>query len=129
VVRIENAATGRLVAGNVRVASTCLARTIGLLGERSLPSEQGLLLIPCASVHTFGMQFAIDILFLDRQNRVLRVFPSVGPCRVRIGPRGTRSALELSAGATSDAGVAVGDCLAVIPAESGLESKREGAAT
>lgn len=115
--RVENAATGASIVDEVRVASTRLARTIGLLGKKRLPPGQGLLLTPCASVHTVGMQFAIDILFLDRQNHVLAVAPEVGPCRVRIGPPGTRSILELAAGVIRERGVRERDRLSLVPRE------------
>ena len=114
-VRIEIAATGRPIAGEAWTAANAWERMVGLLATERLGPGQGLLLAPCGSVHTFGMRFSIDILFLDRQNRVLAVARDVGPCRVRVGPRGARSVLELAAGAASAAGVREGDALRFVP--------------
>ena len=95
------------------MADTWRERIRGLLGVDALPPEQGLWLVPCGSVHTFGMRFPIDILFLDRQNQVLAVAHAVGPCRVRMGPWKTRSVLELAAGTARRIGLREGDRLSM----------------
>lgn len=90
---------GSLLA-NARVANTFAARFVGLLTHRSLAPSEGLLLIPGGSVHTFGMRFAIDIVFVDAQLTVLKVAAAVQPYRHVSAPRGTWGALELRAGRT-----------------------------
>ena len=81
-------------------------RLVGLVGARGLPPGTGLLLARCRSVHTFGMRFAIDVLFVTLEpDRVLRVHDerrSIGPCRVVRAAREARrqpglAALELPA--------------------------------
>jgi uncharacterized membrane protein (UPF0127 family) len=91
----------------ISVADTPLARMKGLLGRRSLDAGEGLLLQPAGSVHTAFMRFAIDVVFLDRDFRVLRVAPRVPPWRL-VGQRGAKAVLELSAGAAERAGLAPG---------------------
>jgi uncharacterized membrane protein (UPF0127 family) len=81
----------------IAVADTPLARMKGLLGRRSLEPGEGLLLQPAGSVHTAFMRFAIDVVFLDRDLRVLRVAPSVAPWRL-VAQRGAKAVLELPAG-------------------------------
>ena len=88
---------GALLA-NVRVASTFCSRLVGLLAQRSLSYEEGLLLLPGGSIHTLGMRFAIDVVFVDAQLVVLKVAAAVPPCRHVSAPRGTWGALELRAG-------------------------------
>ena len=66
----------------VEVADRGPARTRGLLGRQSLAEGEGLWIVPCEAVHTFGMQFAIDLVFLDRRNVVRKVRSSVPPWRL-----------------------------------------------
>ncbi len=90
------------------VAETFAARLRGLLGRRSLGDGEGLLIRRESSVHTFFMRFAIDVVFLDSELRVLRVDANVGAWRLR-ACRGARSVLELGAGEAAARGVSVGD--------------------
>ena len=88
---------GALLA-KARVASTFRSRLVGLLAHRTLAPAEGLLLIPGGSIHTIGMRFAIDVIFVDAQLVVLKVATAVRPCRHVNAPRGTWGALELRAG-------------------------------
>lgn len=91
-------AEGRFVAHEVRVACSLSARLRGLSRERSLPTRAGLLLMSARGVHTFGMRFAVDVVFLSRQMRVLGLAPLMPPWRMVLAPRGTGRVLELAAG-------------------------------
>ena len=82
----------------------------GLLGRSSLPSGEGLLLKPAGSVHTFFMRFPIDVVFLDRDRKVVGVRHGLRPWRVA-GARHAVAALELPAGAAAAAGVDEGGVL------------------
>jgi uncharacterized protein len=88
------------------VAESLAARLRGLLGRRALPAREGMLIRRESSVHTFFMRFAIDVVFLDADERVLRIHANVGPWRLK-ACRGARSVLELAAGAS--AVLSVGD--------------------
>jgi uncharacterized protein len=76
-----------------------------------LRDDEGLWLDPCGGIHTWGMRYAIDVLFLDREMRVLRVARNVRPWRMVFAPRGTRSVVELPA--STAANVEQGDRLVV----------------
>jgi uncharacterized membrane protein (UPF0127 family) len=80
-------------------ASNPWTRLRGLLGRKPLEpaAAQGLLIEPCSSVHTFWMGYPLDLIFLDRSNRVLEVCESVLPWSIRAA-RGARKTLELMAG-------------------------------
>jgi uncharacterized protein len=67
----------------VVVAASWRARLLGLAGLRALPARTGLLLPRCRSVHTFGMRFALDLVWLDGAGTVLRIDRGVPPGRVR----------------------------------------------
>jgi hypothetical protein len=66
----------------ILVARSPLARLLGLALRRR-PPVHALLLPRCRSVHTFGMRFPLDMIWLDRNGRVLRVDEAVPPWRVR----------------------------------------------
>jgi len=79
------------------VASTRRARGRGLAGLDKLPAGHALLLEPCRSVHTFGMRFALDLLWLDAGGGLVRLDAGVAPRRVR-SCRGARAVVECGAG-------------------------------
>ena len=98
---------GTVVCERCLLAETPFARLRGLLGRRGLPAGEGLLLRPAASIHTAFMRFAIDVVFLDRSDRVLKVAPTMRPWRMT-SCRKARAALELPAGEASRRGIQPG---------------------
>ena len=105
-------ADGTVVVERLLVAERPFARMRGLLGRRDLPSGEGLLLKPAASIHTFFMRFPIDAVFLDRDGEVLRVASEVRPWRTA-ARRGARAVVELRAGECERRGLRAGDRLEV----------------
>jgi uncharacterized membrane protein (UPF0127 family) len=98
---------GTVVCERCLLAETPLARLRGLLGRSGLSSGEGLLLRPAGSVHTAFMKFTIDVVFLDRDLRVVKVVPELVPWRTA-GCRGARAVLELPAGEASLRGIRTG---------------------
>lgn len=80
----------------IAIARGPLGRLRGLLGRRGLPDRRGLWL-RTRSVHTVGMRFALDLVWIDRDGRVVRVDRGVGPGRIR-GCRTAHGVIELRAG-------------------------------
>jgi uncharacterized membrane protein (UPF0127 family) len=70
--------------------------------------QEGLWLQPGGSIHTLGMRFPIDVLFLGRDMQVLKVAAHMRPHRFAAAPRGTRYVLELAAGRATQCGLHVG---------------------
>lgn len=89
-------------------ADTAASRTQGLLGRDSLAPGHGLILDPCRLIHTFFMRFAIDVVFVDRGQRVTRVARDVRPFRFAWGGWSARATLELPAGTLARVPVAPG---------------------
>ncbi len=112
-VSIVNLSRGIVVCTAAKVADHFLSRLQGLLGKRVFGPEDGLLLRPCASVHTLGMAFAIDVIALDRDLRVQAIRACLQPWRGAIFPRATQRVLELPAGQSGRACICVGDQLAM----------------
>jgi uncharacterized protein len=86
-----------VVCERCRVADAFLLRLRGLAGRRRLPAGQGLLFPRTRSVHTHFMRFAIDVVFLDDEDRVVHVVPRLRPWRLAAS-RNARAVLELRAG-------------------------------
>ena len=103
-----DALPGRELAGGLRVAEAAgwLARLRGLARLDSLPPALGLHIPRCRSVHTFTMRFALDLIWLDGDGRVVRVDQAVPPRRLK-SCRRARSVVEVNAGA-ADAFLAQG---------------------
>lgn len=83
--------------GPISVADTAWTRMRGLLGRASLFSNEGMLIKQCSSVHTIGMLYPIDIVFLRSDGYVLRVVNNLRPFRLSVC-KGASMVLELSAG-------------------------------
>jgi len=109
-----NERTRKPVALSVEVADSRKTRRRGLLGRDSLPADAGLMLIPCAAVHTAFMRFAIDVVFLDRNGCVVRMAPNLAPWRMAACLR-AHSVIELPAGRIASAAIKVGDNLYLAP--------------
>jgi uncharacterized membrane protein (UPF0127 family) len=90
-----------------------LRRMRGLLGRRSLPAGEGLLLRSAPSVHTAFMRFPIDVVFLDRNLTVVKLVERMRPWRVA-SARQARAALELAAGEAEARGIQIGDKLSLV---------------
>jgi uncharacterized protein len=92
---------------SVWVAETTRERMRGLLGRDHLPPDEGLLLKPCRSIHTFGMGFPIDVLFLDRHQRIVAIHRDVPKRRMLFNHRASQT-LEMSAGSSERNALSVG---------------------
>jgi uncharacterized membrane protein (UPF0127 family) len=110
-VRIDNLTRATLVASHALVARTSQERRTGLLKRESLNQGEGLYIAPCEAVHTFFMKFAIDVLYLDRTRKVLKIRRALGPWRISACLR-AYGVLELPAGTAASTGTRPGDQLA-----------------
>ncbi len=102
---------GRVVAESVTVADSTMRRLRGLLGKGDLPSGHGVLLRPAWSIHTAFMRFPIDVVFLDADQIVVKIVPTLAPFKTA-SCRGAREVVELRAGECERRGLALGDRVA-----------------
>ena len=108
--RIRNTTKGTLVADRADIADSSVKRQIGLLKYTGLETGEGLWIVPCEAVHTVGMKFAIDVLFLDKKKRVLKVRHAMPRWRLA-GSLFAHSVLELPSGAAAQTQTEKGDQL------------------
>jgi len=106
---LRNATTGAILATKVARARSMLSRGVGLLGRGTLAADEGLWIERCGAVHTMGMRVALDLIFLDRSDRVVRIEYGVRPHRLAVTCREAVTVVELGVGQTRP--VAVGDRL------------------
>jgi uncharacterized membrane protein (UPF0127 family) len=110
---------GKLTAFNVtrgvaltergRVADTFLTRLVGLLRDKGLAPGDGLWIASCNSIHSFGMKFDFDAVFLDKKLRVVHLMHAMKPGRISKMVWSADSVLELPAGLIAQTGTEIGD--------------------
>jgi uncharacterized membrane protein (UPF0127 family) len=108
-VRIETG-DGRVICERCEVADNFWTRFRGLMGRRALGPGHGMLFRPGGSVHMFFMRFPVDVVFCDRNLRVLGTREQLGPWRMA-GTRGAKVTIELAAGEVGRRELQLGDQL------------------
>jgi uncharacterized membrane protein (UPF0127 family) len=106
---VTNSDRGTVMGEAIEVAMTAVQRVKGLLGRDCLADGQGLLFRGCSSLHTFFLQFPVDIVFLDKQGKVLKSARDVKPFKVVMAPFRAYYALELPVGAIDGSATRIGD--------------------
>jgi uncharacterized membrane protein (UPF0127 family) len=96
----------------VETAFDSASRKQGLLGRDGLPAGHALVIAPCNLIHTFKMTFAIDVILVARDGRILKVCPDVQPGRIR-GAFRAFAVVEMAAGQAAGSRLAAGQTLAV----------------
>jgi len=99
----------------VELADTSRKRLFGLLGRRGLDAGGGLWIKPSSGVHTFFMAFTIDVVGLDGDLRVIKLWRCLAPWRVTSVSFKLRSVVELPCGTIAQSGMEVGDQLQISP--------------
>ena len=123
--RVHNARTGATLGEKIEAADTWVSRLVGLLGTRALAPTHGLWLKPCGGVHTLGMRYPIDVVFLDKESRVKKVASRLRPYRFCLARPGVSSALELPAGTLDEVDVQLGDSLVFEPVSAHPVERRQ----
>ena len=113
--RLRNVRTGTDVATTLETAFSSADRNRGLLGREGLAPGHALIIAPTNLVHTFAMRFAIDIIFVSKSGRVIKVRRAVPPRRIA-GAWGGFAVVELAAGGVDVSGTRAGDSIEVLPA-------------
>ena len=106
---ISNKTRGTTLAGNATKASTFLARGRGLMFTQQLPEGGGLVIEPCNSIHMFFMRYPLDVVFIDKEGRVVFMYEGIKPWRVGRIVKGAKLAVELPEGAIAASNTQVGD--------------------
>jgi uncharacterized membrane protein (UPF0127 family) len=124
---LVNERTGHLVASAVEIASTRSARRKGLLGRDRIELAEALVLAPCCAVHTAFMRMPIDVAFVDREGRVVRLVREMRPWNAAMSLR-AHAAIEFAAGSLRSHDLKIGDRLCVRPVFEASQAERLSAA-
>jgi len=108
--RVTNVTRSTVLATCLEVAESSAKRNKGLLGRKCLAPGEGLWIRPCEAVHTFWMQFPIDLIYLDRKNRIRKLVSAVPAWRLSACLR-AHSVLELPSGTIRQTQTQPGDTL------------------
>ncbi len=106
---------------NADVADNLWTRGVGLLTHKQMDPEEGLLIVPCTSVHTWFMRFTIDVVFLDNEGTVIKV-KTLKPFWFSFGGKGAKRVLEIKSGAAAAHSVKKGDRLLIAEADPGMDA-------
>ncbi len=114
--QIRIRSNGKLIADKTEFATSPWKRFRGLMLRSAADFQPGQALVidPCTSIHMFFMRFPIDVLYLNRENVVVRAQQKIRPWRIgAIYTRGARFVVELPAGTIAESGVTSGDVVAI----------------
>jgi uncharacterized protein len=111
--RVENLTRDTVLVDRGRLANNFWTRLRGLIGVRDLPAGDGMLITPCTSVHCMFMSIPIDVVYVDKQDRVVGMDRALRPWRLGTFFRRVRYVVELPAGTIDRTGTQPGDALRV----------------
>ena len=106
------------LADDLRIADTHWTRLRGLVGAKGLSKGQGLWIIPCRGVHTLGMSFPIDVIYLSADNTVVHLESNLTPWRFAPVRWNAKTVLEVPPATIQASGTSLGDCIEIQRAKS-----------
>jgi uncharacterized protein len=112
--KVVNLTNGAELANHVSTADTFFRRLKGLMFTESLPAGHGLLIQPCQSIHTFFMNYSIDVLYLSKDLEIVGLDETIKPAKVGKFQKRAVSVLELPAGTIRKSGTKIGHYLLTI---------------
>ena len=110
---IVNATRGEVLARDATLAESACQKRRGLIGRDGLKPGEGLILPRCRQVHTIGMRFPIDVVFIDRRDEVVMTCRDLEPRGISPVAWRARSAVELPAGTIARTRTLIGDRILV----------------
>ena len=128
---VYNRTRGISIATEAVLADGYWKRLVGLLGKTSKWARlgAGLWIVPCHGVHTMGMLFPIDVIFIGKDKEVVRIDERLRPFRISAVCMSAKSILELPANTVRRTGTRVGDLLEISAADDGAPQQAEEVAS
>lgn len=109
--KVVNTTKQAVLAENASFANTLKTRMKGLLGKDGLNQGEGLVITRCNSIHTFFMKFSIDVIFVNKNDRVIKVLHRLKPWRLCRPYLGASCCIELPSGVASKTNTQIGDTI------------------
>lgn len=82
----------------IEVAENFFSKAAGLIGKKNLPEKTGLLIMKCKGIHTFFMRFPIDVVFINSNNKVVKIIENLKPWRMPMPVLSSKFVLEFPSG-------------------------------
>ena len=112
-VTVTNTNRHTVIGDQIEVADTSSTRLFGLLGKKHLDTGKGLWIRPSSGVHTFFMSIPIDVIGLDKNRTIIKLWPNLVPWRVTSVSTKLHSVVELPAGRIAQCNTQLGDTLSI----------------
>lgn len=109
-----NKSTKEVISSRAVIAGSFFSRLMGLMFKKSMDAESALVFYRAVSIHTFFMRFPIDVLFLDKESRIVKIYEALKPWRLVICPRAF-AAIELAPHKSREKSLKAGDILELKP--------------
>jgi len=107
--RAYNEKNSKVICKNLGIADSFFDRLKGLMFREKLNKGEGLLIIPCNSIHTFFMKFPIDVLFVNKEDKIVASIEKMKPSRISKIYGKAKYVVELPAGTIEKCDISVGD--------------------
>lgn len=104
---------GTTVTENVHIADNFFSRFRGLMFRKSIPADYALQIKPCNQIHMLNMRFAIDVVYLSADGRVVKIDENVQPNKICKTVKEAKSVIEMNAFAAERHGIGVDDILEI----------------
>lgn len=112
--QLLNKTKNQIIANQINFADSFIKRMVGLLAHKNLDKEECMWFDECRSIHTIGMRFSLDVIFVDKNMVVKKVLRNVKPGRITLPVWSAHSAFEFSAGSLDDQNIQPGDQLDMV---------------
>ncbi len=104
---------GTVITGNAEVADSFFRRFMGLMFRKSIPSDYALHIIPCNQIHMLNMRFAIDVIYLDKSGKVVKIESDVKPNKICKTVKNAASVIEMNSLCARRLGLCEGDIIEI----------------
>ncbi len=112
--RVFNRTRNCLLAEKAKEANTFVSRLIGLMGRKFLNEKEGLIILKTSSIHTFFMRFSIDVIFFDKERKVIKIISNLRPYRISPWIWKAYGVIELPTGKIFETKTQQGDNIEII---------------
>ena len=105
---------GVIITSNAEIADSFFTRFMGLMFRKSIADDYALHITPCNQIHMLNMRFAIDVVYLDGEGRVVKIDRNVPPKKICKTVRNAKSVIEMKASAAEKYGICEGDVTEIV---------------
>ncbi len=111
--RLINTTKNKVISTDLEIASGFFERLIGLMFRGKMERDEAIIITKCNSVHSFFMKFPIDVIFLDKDRRVVKIVKNLQPWRVTHFVKNSENVVELAARNDLDSYFSCGDIVKI----------------